>query len=114
MHRNFFVNDPDAFNICQHVPVVDPDDRRTAGSLSLQEAQAAIALAAVSGGMYEIGDDLPTLGEEKDRLALVKNPDLLNMAKIRRASLPLDLMTYEAEDEQPSIFLFGRTRGNRS
>jgi hypothetical protein len=54
--------------------------------------------------MYEIGDDLPVLGSEKDRLALVENRELLNIAKVGRASTPLDLMTYEPEDGQPSIF----------
>jgi alpha-galactosidase len=44
------------------------------------------------------------LGAEKDRLALVENRDLLNMAKVGRASTPVDLMTYEPEDAQPSIF----------
>lgn len=44
------------------------------------------------------------LGSQKDRLGLVENRDLLNMAKMGRASTPLDLMTYEPEDEQPSIF----------
>jgi hypothetical protein len=54
--------------------------------------------------MYEIGDDMLVLASQKDRLALVENTDLLNMAKIGRASTPLDLMTYEPDDEQPSIF----------
>jgi hypothetical protein len=54
--------------------------------------------------MYEIGDDMPVLGSEKDRLALVENRELLNIAKVGRASTPLDLMTYEPEDGQPSIF----------
>ena len=44
------------------------------------------------------------LGGEKDRMALVENKDLLSMAKIGRASKPIDLMSYEPEDEQPSIF----------
>jgi len=44
------------------------------------------------------------LGTQKDRLALVENKDLLNMAKLARASTPVDLMTYEPGDEQPSIF----------
>src|SRR5208283_5871152 len=65
---------------------------------------ASIALSAVSGGMYEIGDDMLVLGSQQDRLALVENPDLLNMAKMGRASTPIDLMSYEPEDEQPSIF----------
>jgi hypothetical protein len=55
--------------------------------------------------MYEIGDDLMVLGSEKDRLALAENRDLLNMAKAGRPSTPVDLMTYELEDGQPSIFL---------
>jgi alpha-galactosidase len=54
--------------------------------------------------MYEIGDDMMVMGAQKDRLALVENEDLLNMAKVGRASTPVDLMTYEPEDEQPSIF----------
>jgi hypothetical protein len=101
MNRNFFVNDPDAFNITNKYLV----ERRDAQpSLSLGAAQASIALSAISGGMYEIGDDMLVLGSEKDRLALVKNRELLNMAKVGRASTPMDLMTYEPEDEQPSIF----------
>jgi alpha-galactosidase len=101
MNRNFFVNDPDAFNTTNE-SFTDFRDRPT--SLALSAAQASIALSSVSGGMYEIGDDMLVLGSEKDRLALVENTDLLNMAKIGRASRPLDLMTYEPEDEQPSIF----------
>jgi alpha-galactosidase len=102
MHRNFFVNDPDAFNITDKYVV----ERRDAQpSLSLGAAQASIALSAVSGGMYEIGDDMLVMGSEKDRLALVENRELLNMAKVGRASVPIDLMTYTPEDEQPSIFL---------
>ena len=102
MHRNFFVNDPDAFNTTSQS---FPDMRRELpASLELSAAQASIALSAVSGGMYEIGDDMTVLGSLKDRLALVENADLLNMAKIGRASTPIDLMTYEAEDEQPSVF----------
>ena len=55
--------------------------------------------------MYEIGDDVLVLGSEKDRLALVENRELLNIPKIGRASTPLDLMTYEPEDGQPSVFI---------
>ena len=43
--------------------------------LTLEEAEASIALSAISGGMFEIGDDLPTLGASPDRIALVKNSD---------------------------------------
>ncbi len=101
MHRNFFVNDPDAFNVTDSYLMEDQDARPP---VSLPAAQASIALSAASGGMYEIGDDMLTLSSEKDRLALAENTDLLNMAKIGRASTPLDLMTYEPGDEQPSIF----------
>jgi hypothetical protein len=106
MNRNFFINDPDAFNICQHVPNPVGDNRPTtrAQALTLEEAQVSIVLSAVSGGMYEIGDDLPMLGAEEDRLELVKNRDLLQMAKLSRASVPIDLMTYGPEDGQPSVF----------
>ena len=101
MHRNFFVDDPDAFNLC---PQQFADVSELKGELPLAAAEASIALSAVSGGMYEIGDDLPTLGSQPERLALAQNQDLLNMAKLGRASTPIDLLSYRPEDEQPSIF----------
>jgi alpha-galactosidase len=102
MQRNFFVNDPDAFNVTATHLMERANEK---SSISLDAAQASIALSAVSGGMYEIGDDMLVLGSEKDRLALVENRELLNMAKVGQAATPLDLMTYEPEDGQPSIFL---------
>jgi alpha-galactosidase len=101
MNGNFFISDPDAFNITDTYLVEHSAER---SSRSLATAQTSIALSAIAGGMYEIGDDLTVLGSEKDRLALVENRDLLNMAKAGRASTPVDLMTYEREDGQPSIF----------
>ena len=101
MHRNFFINDPDAFTVSRQ----QIEERKIQRPLTLDEAKVSIALAAVSGGMFEIGDDLPTLGSDADRVALVKNPDLLAIAKLGRAAVPLDLLSYQAGDEQPSVFL---------
>src|SRR5579863_3083314 len=101
MHRNFFIADPDAFTVSRQMI----EERTIQAPLALNAAQISIALAAASGGMYEIGDDLPILGNDPDRLALVTNPDLLAMAKLGRVSVPLDLLTYADKDEQPSIFL---------
>jgi alpha-galactosidase len=104
MNRNYFIADPDAFT----VSLQTVDDQSWHGGqrpLTLDEARASIALAAVSGGMFEIGDDLPTLGASAERLALVKNTDLIDMARLGRASTPVDLMTYAPSDEQPSVFL---------
>jgi alpha-galactosidase len=123
MHRNFFLDDPDAFNT---VAETFSDHTRASAAYPLTEAQASIALAAVSGGMYEIGDDMMVMGAQKDRLALVENEDLLKMAKMGHASTPVDLMNYEPEDEEPSIFflresphqailtVFNWTRSSRS
>jgi alpha-galactosidase len=102
MNGNFFIDDPDAFNITDTYLVEHSHEH---SSHTLATAQASIALSAIAGGMYEIGDDLLVLGSEKDRLALVENRDLLNMAKAGRAATPVDLMTYEPEDGQPSVFL---------
>ncbi|MGB6826849.1 MAG: PKD domain-containing protein [Terracidiphilus sp.] len=104
MNRNFYISDPDAFTVSRQVI----GDRIWHGNkvpLTLEEAEDSIALAAVSGGMFEIGDDLPALSASPDRFALVKNSDLLDMVRLGRASVPLDLMTYRPEDQQPSIFL---------
>jgi hypothetical protein len=104
MNRNFFVADPDAFTVSSQTV----DDHSWHGGrhpLTHDEAKVSIALAAVSGGMFELGDDLPTLGSSPERLALVKNTDLINMARLGHSSLPVDLMTYEQADKQPSVFL---------
>ncbi|MGA2707682.1 MAG: PKD domain-containing protein [Steroidobacteraceae bacterium] len=104
MNRNFFIADPDAFTVSTQTV----DDQSWHGGrrpLTLDEAKVSIALAAVSGGMFEIGDDLPTLGASPERLSLVKNADLIDMARLGRASTPVDLMTYAPSDRQPSVFL---------
>jgi alpha-galactosidase len=104
MNRNFFVADPDAFTVSTQT-VDDQSWHGGARRLTLEEAKVSIALAAVAGGMFELGDDLPTLGAVPERLSLVKNTDLLDIARLGRASIPTDLMTYTASDVQPSIFL---------
>jgi alpha-galactosidase len=101
MHRNFFITDPDAFTVSRQLL----EERTIQAPLTLNEAQVSVTLAVVSGGMFEIGDDLPTLGSDPERMALLKNPDLLAMAKLGWAALPLDLLTYAEKDEQPSVFL---------
>jgi hypothetical protein len=103
MNRNYFVADPDAFSVSRQT-VDDQSWHNSTKPLSQDEAEVSIALSAVSGGMYEIGDDLPTLGSEPDRLGLVQNQDLINMARLGHSSTPLDLMSYLPEDRQPSIF----------
>ncbi|MFZ0968739.1 MAG: PKD domain-containing protein, partial [Candidatus Acidiferrales bacterium] len=106
MNRNFYVNDPDAFTVSKQVL----DEHPNPAALTLNEAQVSIALAALSGGMFEIGDDLPTLGADSDRVALVENADLLRIAKLGRAGVPLDLLSYSAEDKQPSIVLLNEDK----
>ena len=104
MNRNFFIADPDAFTVSTQTV----DDQSWHGGqrpLTQDEAQVSIALSAVSGGMYEIGDDLPTLGGSPERLSLVENATLLDMARLGHASTPMDLMTYAPGDQQPSVFL---------
>lgn len=109
MNRKWFVSDPDAFTISGIV--FEPQNwRPNPIPLTLQEAQMSIVLAAVSGGMYEIGDDLPTLAADPPRLALLENQELLQMVKLEQAAVPIDLMTYRTEDEQPSVFLLHEDR----
>jgi len=71
---------------------------------TLNEARASIALAAVSGGMLEIGDNLPSLEHAPERIALIENQDLIDMIRLGCASTPMDLMDYRTEDEQPTVF----------
>lgn len=104
MNHNFYESDPDAFTVSEQV-LPDRGWHGNKTALPLNEAESSIALSAVSGGMFEIGDDLPELGRSAERLALVKNRDLLDMVRLGRASVPMDLMSYRPEDRQPSVFL---------
>lgn len=109
MNRNFYVSDPDAFTVSRQTV----DEQEWHGGkrpLTLDEARVSIALSAISGGMFEIGDDLPTLFADSDRMALVENRDLISMARLGRASIPMDLMTYAAEDAMPSIFILHESK----
>jgi alpha-galactosidase len=104
MNNNFYIADPDAFTVAKQL-ITDQTWHQSKTPLTLNDAEVSITLAAIAGGMYEIGDDLPTLGADPDRVNLIRNRDLLDMVSLRTAAKPLDLMTYPPEDEQPSIFL---------
>lgn len=106
MDHNFFLSDPDAFTVSRQMI----EDGPIHAPLTLEEAQASIALAALAGGMFEIGDDLPTLGSDPARLALVTNPDLIQMIRLSKPALAIDLLTYSRQDEQPSIFVLHEDR----
>jgi hypothetical protein len=60
--------------------------------------------------MFEIGDDLPTLFLDPQRMALAENRDLINMAWLGRASKPIDLMTYTPEDGMPTTFFLRESK----
>ncbi len=109
MNRNFYVADPDAFTVSQQT-IHEQAWHGGKHPLTLDEAKVSIALAALAGGMYEIGDDLPTLGSDPERVALLKNADLLDMVRLGHASLPLDLMSYAPEDGMPSLFLLRESK----
>ena len=104
MNRNFFVADPDAFTVSTQT-IDDQSWHESNKPATLDDAKVSIALAAVSGGMLEIGDALPSLSKAPERLALIQNKDLINMIRLGKASVPLDLMNFAPEDGQPSIFL---------
>jgi alpha-galactosidase len=103
MNRNYFVADPDAFSASTQT-IEDHTWHGGTKPLSSDEAMVSVVLSAVSGGLFEIGDDLPTLGRSPDRLAWLKNRDLLDMVQLGRASKPIDLLTYRKDDLEPSIF----------
>ena len=103
MDRNFFIADPDAFTVSTQ-RISDQTWHEGAQPLTLDEAKVSIALAAVSGGMLEIGDNLPSLESSPDRLALIENHDLIDMVRLGKSSTPLDLMSYAPSDQQPSLF----------
>lgn len=59
MNRNFFVSDPDAFSVSRQV-LKDQVWHGGDAPVTLDEAKTSIVISAIAGGMYEIGDDLPS------------------------------------------------------
>jgi len=105
MDHNFFVNDPGPVCVQSELTSTAAEENGRPEPVSLEHAQMSIVLSALSpGARFGLGDDLPNLGTEPERLALVTNPDLLQMVKLGRSARPLDLMSYHPQDEQPSIF----------
>lgn len=109
MNGNFFVADPDAFSVSREIEPEQHWHESRAG-LTFHEAQVQIVLAAMAGGMFEIGDDLPTLGAERRRLALAENRQIIDLNRLRRSALPLDLMTFPRADGAPSVFYLREDR----
>src|SRR5262249_546328 len=84
MDRTLFLNVPDAFPVSRQLL----RERTIEAPLTLDEAEVSIVLSAVSGGLFELGDDLLKLAKDPDRVALATNPDLLRMARLSRAATP--------------------------
>lgn len=103
MNRNFYISDPDAFSVSTEV---EPEQtwHNQKKPITFNEAEVQIVLAAVAGGMYDVGDDLPTLASTPNRLALLENENLLRMVELRRAATPLDLMSFSMQDGMPSEY----------
>lgn len=108
MNRNFFIADPDAFTVSTQT-IRDQSWHESAKPETLPESEASIVLAAASGGMLEIGDNLPSLENAPERLALIENQNIIDMVRIGRAAYPVDLMNYTTTDGQPSIFFLKET-----
>lgn len=101
---NFFRTDPDAFQVSKEVIPPELPGQPSQSPITLSEAKVSIALAALSGGMFELGDNLTTLAAEPERLALVKIHELIQLAELGHTATPLDLMTFPSADQQPSEF----------
>src|SRR6267154_3907389 len=90
-----------------------PEDGGRPEPLRLESAQASIVLSALwPGSRFALGDDLTNLGAEPERLALVTNPDLLQILKLGWGAKPLDLMTYRPEDDSPVYSFFAKMIAN--
>lgn len=109
MNRNFFVDDPDAFSVSKQV-IRDQSWHGGRRPLTYDAAKVSISLAAVAGGMFEIGDNLPSLEHSPRRVALIENQNLINIVKLGKASTPIDLMSYRESDGQPSIFFLRESK----
>lgn len=104
--RNLFANDPDVAMV-------------TSPQLTADEARVMLTVAALSGGVFLYSDDLETLPGE--RLALLRNPNLLALAG-GPAAEPLHLFSapeleardhwYAFPEELPPVWVLAQTGGS--
>jgi len=73
----------------------DPDQALVRPPLTLDEARIAATLAAMTG-FYSSGDDLTSL--DTDRMGLLTDPTLLQIARRGRSAMPLDLLQPSSDE----------------
>jgi len=70
----------------------DPDHILLHPSISQEEAKAVVTYGALIGGMWLLGDVLPTLPDE--RLDLATHPEILRLVQAQEGAVPLDLFSH--------------------
>jgi hypothetical protein len=70
----------------------DPDHILVRPPLSLEEAKTVASYAALTGGLWLLGDVLSELPPE--RLAVVTDPRILNLLAVEEAARPIDLFDH--------------------
>jgi hypothetical protein len=88
----------------------DPDQLLLREPLNLEEAKMFAVANVMAGGVFLLGDNLAGLAE--DRLAIVTNPVILEMAKIGKPAIPLDLFNAASQTlfSSPVMDLAGETQ----
>ncbi|MGL5318090.1 MAG: alpha-galactosidase [Bacteroidales bacterium] len=81
--RNFFIH--------KNIAISDPDAFFVSPSYTLNEAKCHMTLQAIMGGLFFFGDRVESLPEE--RLALLKNRDIIEVNHIGEYAVPLDLFS---------------------
>ncbi len=105
MNRNFFIADPDAFTVSTQT-VDDPIlARRAAPTHSRRGAGCPLHWLRFRAACSRSETIFPRWGLLRNGCPLVRNADLIDMARLGRSSTPVDLMTYAPGDKQPSVFL---------
>jgi len=111
LHRRFFILDPDAAVAGRRGRPKGILSRNfTADPITLEEARVSVTVAALSGGLLQLGDDLPELYTSPERYALITNRDIIDINRKRKIARPVDLMSFKRKNEIPS---FWHIRENR-
>lgn len=105
LHRRFFILDPDAMVVARKGRPAGVLGRRfQARPLTLEEARTWVTAAALTGGLLQLGDDLPELYQDPQRYALITNGNLIEINRRGKIAIPIDLMDFDSEDEIPHFW----------
>jgi alpha-galactosidase len=113
LHNRFFTLDPDALVAAPYGHPQEASIYRNDGSrFTTDEARTWITVAALTGGLLQLGDDLLLLRRFPERYKMITNPEIIKINRMGKIAFPVDLMDFESEKDIPRFWHLRESDGS--